>query len=118
MFSQCANPECHMTFNYCEGRLLRFSNVWPGHHLKENVCVKHLWLCDECNRDYVLEYKTNFGIILRSRLLGSLAQEEKQVLVCNCPQASEHSCSNPSQRRQQFVEEHTAGIARHFVNAH
>jgi hypothetical protein len=100
MFSQCANPGCRKPFNYRQGRLLRFSNVRSGHSFLDNPCVKHFWLCDDCNRAYVLEYKTDIGIVLRSRSSGSLVQEEMPLLVCCCPEVREDSCGKQDPRGQ------------------
>lgn len=116
MFSQCANPGCDRPFNYRQGRLLRFSNILSGHRFLDDPCVKHFWLCDTCNRNYVLEYETNVGIVLRSRQSGSLAHEETPLAVCCCSEAPEHSCGKRGPRRQagqRLVDEHRAG-RRHY----
>jgi len=91
MFSQCANPECRKSFNYRQGRLFRFSNILPGHRLVDHACIKHFWLCDDCNRDYVLEHEINVGIVLRSRPSVSAVRQETTVSVFCRPIGTEDS---------------------------
>ena len=113
MFWQCANPECHSPFNYRQGRLFRFSNIRPGRRLLENACVRHFWLCSNCNRDDVLEYKTDVGIVLRSRP-GSVVQRNTLPSVCCCPMAMDDSCGKQDPRGQsgkKLSEEHLQIVA-------
>jgi hypothetical protein len=86
MFSRCANPQCAKLFNYRQGRLFRFQNDRSGSSLG-NACIRHFWLCDDCNRAYVLDHHVSLGVVISSRPLGGSLQNEMTRSVCCCPKA-------------------------------
>lgn len=65
MFSACANPDCHVTFDYREGHFFRFHKASaPGERPPNTHSVQHFWLCGKCSAEQTLEYKDGQGVML------------------------------------------------------
>jgi hypothetical protein len=68
MFSECANPDCHILFDYREGRFFRFHKEYPCGETPPNThSVQHFWLCGKCSELYTLGNEEGRGIVMRHR---------------------------------------------------
>lgn len=84
----CANPDCQKSFDYRQGRLLRFYED-PANEAQQNCCIKHFWLCHNCAHNYSLEYQPGIGIAIMPRV-GSAPHCLHHV--CHCPEGSRKNC--------------------------
>jgi len=82
MFSQCANPDCGVEFDYREGRLFRFhKNHAPGEPPPNTHSVQHFWLCGECSSRFTLEYREDTGVLIRRRVERAVQSEWNRLIA-------------------------------------
>lgn len=68
MFYKCANPDCHILFDYRQGRFFRFHKEFPRAEKPLNThSVQHFWLCGKCSGLYTLGIEAGRGIVMRER---------------------------------------------------
>jgi hypothetical protein len=68
MFAKCSNPNCTATFDYREGRLIRFSKPpLDGSGPADDHSVEHFWLCGSCSKFYGFEYERGAGMNVKLR---------------------------------------------------
>jgi hypothetical protein len=68
MFSNCANPDCRVSFDYRQGRIFRFHKTSCISETTANTKpIKHYWLCEACTEEFTLEYQNDTGVMLKSR---------------------------------------------------
>src|SRR5579872_2629873 len=70
MFSKCSNPDCSATFDYRQGRLIRFdkpSSDFP--FPTDRNCVQHFWLCENCSTFYALDFERGTGMKIKIRVI-------------------------------------------------
>jgi len=67
MFEKCLNPDCDLSFDYREGRLIRFCST-EAKSLAERHCVEHFWLCGKCSERYVFAYERGTGMKIKLRV--------------------------------------------------
>lgn len=66
MFAKCSNPDCEVSFDYREGRLIRFckplldSEPPIGHSF-----IEHFWLCGKCSELYIFAFDCGVGIKIK-----------------------------------------------------
>ena len=69
MLSRCANPDCAASFDYRQGRLIRFPQSHPESQEPATTHpVKHFWLCEACSETYKLEDRKDLGVWIDHRL--------------------------------------------------
>jgi hypothetical protein len=68
MLTKCSNPDCETPFDFCEGRLIRFSGALSNDQPCENQrLIQHFWLCGKCAGLYLFEYESGIGVRLKPR---------------------------------------------------
>jgi hypothetical protein len=64
MLEKCSNPDCDSPFDYCEGRLIRFSPT-DTYSSERTRNVEHCWLCGECSERYLFAFERAGGMKIR-----------------------------------------------------
>jgi hypothetical protein len=77
MFAKCSYCDCGVPFDYREGQLIRFcGSPLDGQSSADQYRVEHFWLCGNCSKLYVFEYKPGAGMKIKLRV-----KELREVVV-------------------------------------
>jgi hypothetical protein len=65
---KCCNPLCDASFDYRQGRLVRFSEtITDADALEAQVRIRHFWLCGKCAEIYVFERHVGISVRIKPR---------------------------------------------------
>jgi hypothetical protein len=68
LFSMCANPDCCTAFACGRGRFFRLHKSHAiGEKAPNTHSVQHFWLCEDCCREFTLEYQSGIGVLIKHR---------------------------------------------------
>jgi hypothetical protein len=79
VFSNCANPDYAVTFDYRQGRFFRFHKNVAAGGLKNTHSVQHFWLCGQCSQKFTLEYKDGVGVLIHRTDIMSQADSSRFI---------------------------------------
>lgn len=65
---KCCNPRCEVSFDYRQGRLVRFSEtITDADTLEAQARIRHFWLCAKCAEIYVFEHHVGASVRIKPR---------------------------------------------------